>query len=136
MIKNVKLCPCHSGLPYEECCKKFHQGMPAETAVQLMRSRYSAYALNKPDYIIQTTHPKNPHYSSNYNDWKQEIQNFSKTFSFDNLIIIHSSNEGSTATVTFTASLSHKGRDASFTERSSFIKEKNCWLYVSGEVNR
>ncbi|MEZ5479856.1 MAG: YchJ family metal-binding protein, partial [Thiolinea sp.] len=45
-------CPCQSGLSYAECCQPFHEGRAqAPTAEALMRSRYSAYALNLPAYL-------------------------------------------------------------------------------------
>lgn len=48
-------CPCGQGL-YAECCAPLHQGhSKAETAQQLMRSRYSAFAKQEIDYIVRTT---------------------------------------------------------------------------------
>lgn len=42
---NEKLCPCCSGKNYEECCQPVINGTKkAETPVELMRARYSAYA--------------------------------------------------------------------------------------------
>lgn len=48
-------CPC--GLAqYSECCQPLHWGLKrAETAQQLMRSRYSAFAKYEIDYIVKTT---------------------------------------------------------------------------------
>ena len=48
-------CPC--GLAqYSECCQLLHSGLKhAETAQQLMRSRYSAFAKYEIDYIVKTT---------------------------------------------------------------------------------
>lgn len=52
------LCPCGSKKNYADCCEVFHQSSEvAETAEQLMRSRYSAYALGLPEYIVSTTYP-------------------------------------------------------------------------------
>lgn len=49
------LCPCGSKLPYAECCALLHQHKQvAQNAEQLMRSRYSAYALKNIDYIYHT----------------------------------------------------------------------------------
>lgn len=124
------ICPCCSGLTYENCCKKFHDGQPANTALELMRSRYSAYALNNPDYIINTTHPKNPHYDLNKRRWKRSIQNFSRSNYFYKLEILEFSQDNKTATVTFKAHLIHNGKDNSFIERSAFIKEFNRWFYL------
>lgn len=129
-----ELCPCCSGKLYKDCCQKYHAGLPAETALQLMRSRYSAYALNLPDYIIQTTHPKNSHYSSNLLNWKMEIESFTLNFSFKGLEILDSTTNATTATVTFTAQLSQNNHDASFTEKSTFKKVDDRWLYLSGEM--
>lgn len=38
-------CPCGTGLPYGECCAPRHRGATAPTAETLMRSRYTAFAL-------------------------------------------------------------------------------------------
>ena len=52
------ICPCDTGRPYETCCGPLHEGRrPAATAVALMRSRYSAYALGLRDYLLETWHP-------------------------------------------------------------------------------
>ncbi|CAB1219879.1 YchJ family protein [Acinetobacter bouvetii] len=49
------LCPCGQG-DYASCCQPMHLGQAkAETAEQLMRSRYSAFAKHEIDYIVQTT---------------------------------------------------------------------------------
>ena len=50
-------CPCGSGDSLLQCCGPLHRGrLKAETAEQLMRSRYSAYVLSEVDYLI-ATHP-------------------------------------------------------------------------------
>jgi len=47
-------CPC-GGLSYRSCCGPLHRGeRPAATAEQLMRSRYSAYALGELEYLLRT----------------------------------------------------------------------------------
>ena len=51
-------CPCGTGLPYDECCGPLHAGAtPAATAEQLMRSRYSAFAVGDAAYLLATWHP-------------------------------------------------------------------------------
>ena len=48
-------CPCGQG-QYANCCQPLHLRLKiANTAEQLMRSRYSAFALQQIDYILQTT---------------------------------------------------------------------------------
>ena len=70
-------CPCQinptaetadAPLSYQDCCQPYHDafyndevdkadGIKAETAERLMRTRYSAFALVKPEYIVKTTVP-------------------------------------------------------------------------------
>ena len=51
-------CPCGTGLSYAECCGRFHDGTAhAATAEQLMRSRYSAFAVGDAGYLLATWHP-------------------------------------------------------------------------------
>ncbi len=127
-------CPCCSGKPYLECCGVYHQGKPAETALQLMRSRYSAYALNNVDYIIRTTHPRHPAVSQNLNTWKEEILKFSMNTDFEKLEIVDSKELPDRATVIFIAHLKNGDEDATFTERSFFSKVNGVWYYVNGDV--
>ena len=48
-------CPCGQG-NYAECCQPLHLGQAkAQTAAQLMHSRYSAFAKHEIDYIVKTT---------------------------------------------------------------------------------
>lgn len=129
-------CPCYSGKQYSECCLSYHNGKKKpKAAVELMRSRYAAYALNLPEYIIETTHPKNPQYVPDRQQWKKEIEIFSKSTVFSGLEILDSTEEGDNATVTFTASLSQNGQDISFIEKSRFRRENEQWLYLSGEIH-
>jgi SEC-C motif-containing protein len=51
-------CPCLSGLTYGECCGPLHRGAAtAPTAERLMRSRYSAFVVGDPGYLLSTWHP-------------------------------------------------------------------------------
>ena len=52
------LCPCGSGADYQDCCAPLHrQKAVAQTAEQLMRSRYAAYVAHEIDYLVATTVP-------------------------------------------------------------------------------
>ena len=72
MQPNLQVCPCQinpsssaisSSLPYQDCCQPYHDRLydpghnKAETAERLMRTRYSAFVLVKPNYIVKTTLP-------------------------------------------------------------------------------
>jgi SEC-C motif domain protein len=131
-MTSPELCPCHSGKFYIECCQRYHQGAFAENALILMRSRYSAYALQLADYLIQTTHPENPAYSRNIAEWKNHILEFARSTQFVGLEIIDFQDGNTTAAVTFRAILKQNDRDVSFTEKSRFIKMNHRWFYRDG----
>lgn len=51
-------CPCGVGA-YATCCGPLHHGAArAQSAEQLMRSRFSAFVLGLPDYLVATWHPR------------------------------------------------------------------------------
>lgn len=104
----------------------YHNGTPAPNPEALMRSRYSAYALDKSDYIMQTTHPESPHWHENRVAWLAEVQAFSKETRFEGLKILSTDAD----TVTFHAILFHDTEDVSYTECSLFRQKDGCWLYV------
>jgi peptide deformylase len=134
MENDENLCPCCSGKEYDICCKLFHQGAIPENAVLLMRSRSSAYALNIPEYVIETTHPASPQYSDNKFSWRRSISQFARHSSFQNLEILDFKERGTLAVVTFTAYLSQQGHDVAFTEKSYFEKSHNRWFYRAGQL--
>lgn len=131
-----RFCLCGSRLPYMDCCGRFHLGneLP-KTPEELMRSRYTAYALKKIDYIITTTHPNHPDMAQDDQLRHKQLQDFVNTTQFLGLEIVGTQllneNEGF---VTFHANLKQNGNDLSFTEKSRFKKEGNQWLYHSGEI--
>lgn len=73
----MQLCPCQISpklafltvpIAYSDCCQPYHDsllnnnsdkadGIKAESAERLMRTRYSAFVLVKPEYIVKTTLP-------------------------------------------------------------------------------
>jgi peptide deformylase len=125
-------CPCSSGDPYKNCCKPFHLGSLPKTALELMRSRFAAYALELPDYIIETTHRGNPEYTENKFTWKKEILGSIKNAHFQKLDILDFQEKEHIASVTFKAHIKVNAKDSSFTEKSYFEKIKGKWLYHRG----
>lgn len=115
-------CPCSSGKPYSECCMPYHHGKLAPTALALMRSRYSAYALGKADYIIITTHPQSPYFEKDRKKWKRAILEFCNTTKFLRLEIQASGEDW----VHFRAHLDGAVLD----EKSLFENVDGKWLYV------
>lgn len=128
-------CECHSGLPYLECCGAYHSGKQLpESALVLMRSRFSAYARKLPDYIMETTHPESPSLLEDRKEWRASIEDFCRHTEFRGLKI-HEFVEGvQEAFVIFFAHLIRHGADVSFVENSRFIKLGDRWLYHSGHI--
>lgn len=124
-------CPCHSGKKYKQCCQPYHKGILPFNAMLLMRSRYSAYALQIPEYIIKTIHPANPDFSSNVPEWKESILSFCRSNHFSGLKILEFIDGEKEAFVTFEAKLG----DYTMKEKSRFLKKEGKWLYESGDFD-
>jgi SEC-C motif-containing protein len=122
-------CPCGSKSKYKKCCAIFHKGSSPKSAVELMKSRYSAYAIGNSSYIIKTTHPKNSEFSTDLLAWKKSIDAFCKSTEFLSLRILEFSENENSAIVKFEANLS----SGVLREKSNFLKVNNQWLYLNGE---
>ena len=108
-------------------------GRPAEGPEQLMRSRYTAYAIGLAEYIVQTTDPTGDQWEADRDNWLDDIRVFSKTTRFEGLTILDTEMVSETeGFVSFRATLEQDGTDASFGEKSRFLKGEQGWLYVDG----
>ncbi|MEZ0368123.1 MAG: YchJ family protein [Candidatus Sericytochromatia bacterium] len=124
-------CPCGSGRDYRLCCGPFHAGtaVPA-TAEELMRSRYSAYALVKPDYLFATQHPQTrPTNPESIKEWAESV-------SFEGLEVLKTSQGGPTdkiGKVEFRAVYRHRGQQQEMREISRFRRYQGRWVYYDGD---
>lgn len=107
------------------CCKPFHLGEHPPDPLSLMRSRYSAYALDLIDYIMQTTDPEGPMFEGDTEVWKKHLHDFARNTEFNDLQILDDTDD----TVTFHATLKTNGKDSSFTEKSRFVMKGGKWYY-------
>ncbi len=129
------LCPCGSKKKYKKCCKIFHNGSNPSNAKELMKSRYSAYAVNNAKYIINTTHKDNSDYLIDKRTWKKNIQDFINETNFKSLEVLEFIDGLEVAFVTFKANIYINSKDSSFTEKSKFVKKNGKWLYLSGDFS-
>ncbi|MTI43265.1 SEC-C motif-containing protein [Roseibium hamelinense] len=122
-------CPCGSGKDLAQCCGLYLQGRALpETAMALMRSRYSAYVLQEIDYLKETLWPK-----------------FQPAFDFEGtarwasenhwvgLTVIQFQNGGRddrAGTVLFEANYLSGGQMHKHRELSKFRKKAGRWYYV------
>jgi SEC-C motif-containing protein len=124
-------CPCGSNIKYKKCCQVFHKGKLTSTALELMKSRYSAYVIKDAKYIIKTTDVNNPDYTPESSQWEEDILEFCNASEFRNLKIIEFIDGSEEAYVKFHVTLFIQNQDQSFTEKSKFVKHNNAWLYQS-----
>ena len=118
-------CPCGSGKKYKKCCGIYHKGVNPKDPLTLMKSRFSAFAIGKIDYIIKT---------STFQKDFDDLKSFSDNCSFKQLKILQVIEEEIEAFVTFEAIIFCQDQDNSFIEKSRFIKQNNKWYYESGEI--
>lgn len=126
-------CPCGRSASYGACCGRYHQGaLVAASPQELMRSRYAAYARGEVDYIVETTDPGSPAWQEPVKIWRDEIRRFGRDSEFLGVEILDASEDGDRGEVAFWAKLRADGEDASFEERSKFVRRDGRWLYQSG----
>lgn len=99
-----------------------------------MRSRFAAYAKGLVDYVVETTDPEGPQWEPDRAGWRERIAAFCAATRFVGLAILDAPPpSGDEGFVTFRAVLTQGGRDATFTERSRFLRVDGRWRYHSGE---
>ena len=88
-----------------------------------MRSRYTAFALGKTDYLRETWHPEFCPAELDPDDALRWI----------GLEVIDNDLRTERATVEFEARLITAGQVSAMRERSNFVFEQGRWLYTNGE---
>jgi SEC-C motif domain protein len=126
-------CPCGSGAPYAACCGPALSGeRPAATAEALMRSRYTAYALQEVDYILSTHAPEGAEEVD-----REGVERWARESTWHGLQIVDRRAGGpddDDGEVEFIASYDVKGAPAVHHERASFRRVDGRWLYVDGAM--
>jgi len=119
-------CYCGNNVSFENCCEPYIKGIAnAPTAETLMRSRYSAYATAKANYLVATTHLSTRKFHK-----KADILAWSKNNQWLKLEVLASTE----TTVTFKAYfLDENLKDQVHYEHSNFKLENGKWFYVDGE---
>jgi SEC-C motif-containing protein len=133
ILPEARDCPCCSGKQYVHCCGPLHRGaVVAKTAVQLMRSRFSAYALKQIDYLYETTYPEKRSES-----FKQEMAAWANRAEFIKLEILGKRQGRSldkVGQVEFIAYYRQFGEEKQMHELSRFRRYKGRWHYVDGVI--
>ncbi|WP_423781655.1 YchJ family protein [Alteromonas stellipolaris] len=139
-------CYCCSNLPFSSCCEPFLKGQAKpQTAAQLMRSRFSAYASKQFEYVLATyTKERQPELSvdeltanaANATWFALEVGetgNVSLIAQAEGVAeVATQNNEGATDTVDFTAYYFENKNLYQLHETSNFIVEDGQWRYHDG----
>jgi SEC-C motif-containing protein len=124
-------CPCSSGNDYAACCEPIiTQKQKAKTAEQLMRSRYSAYALGHVDWIIESQSPDGRAFVD-----RTATEQWSTRAKWHKLEVVGVNDGGENDTegfVDFKAYYTIGGEDITHHEVASFRKEDDTWYFVDG----
>ena len=123
-------CFCGSGVPYADCCGRWHAGEAAPTAEALMRSRYSAYVLGLEEYVLSTW----------YESMRPESLGLAtqspKRILLGLSVKRHENPTPDTAIVEFVARFRMGGGSAErMHEVSRFVREDGRWYYFDGDLH-
>ncbi|WP_285241961.1 YchJ family protein [Pseudarthrobacter sp. MEB009] len=122
-------CRCLSGEQYGHCCGRFHSGASvAATVEQLMRSRYTAFALLDSEYLRRTWHPRTA---------PADLE-LDPDLQWRRLDIVSTARGGpldTEGTVEFKAYFRQDGERGILHETSRFVREDGRWLYVDGQLH-
>jgi SEC-C motif-containing protein len=123
--------PCPCGLPrrYADCCGRWHGGplhLQAPDAEALMRSRYTAFVLDRRDYLRDTWHPSTR---------PAVLEDPPPGLRWLGLEVRrHVGTDADHATVEFVARSKLGGRASRLHEVSRFVREDGRWTYLDGEL--
>jgi len=124
-------CLCGGARPYQTCCEPLHRGkVQAQTAEQLMRSRYTAFSKGEVDYLIATLHPSQR--KPDDRDVLTGTIDRHQWLGFHILDHSRGSRTDDVGYVEFVAYFSGPG-PGQIHERSRFVKEEGQWFYWEGE---
>jgi len=118
MTKQPETCPCGSNKMFADCCQAIIANDSANSAEQLMRSRYSAFVLGNAPYLLKTWHPDTrPHdFQLGQSRWL-------------GLTIHHAD----TNTVSFSAAFHSGNKGMMLKETSRFVCMDGRWRYIDGD---
>ncbi|MTI12427.1 YchJ family protein [Sansalvadorimonas verongulae] len=124
-------CPCGSQQMYDTCCAPLHKGeAKAQTAEQLMRSRYTAWSHGLIDYLFSITWTKQQAglKRAEMQDWADRTQWVGLSI----LDTVNGTENDDHGEVEFSARFRLPPVEAvqEHRERSRFVKEGDTWFFV------
>ena len=124
-------CPCDPTRPYAACCGPLHVGERlASTAEELMRSRYSAFAVGDLDHLVRTWHPRTRPATLERDPDPDERTEW---VGLDVVSTDAGEVTAETGLVEFIAHWRRAGARGRQHEVSTFVRRAGRWVYVDGQ---
>lgn len=124
-------CPCTSGKSFDDCCGPILSGAKkAPTAEALMRSRYTAFATQAIDWIVDSQVPEGRPFTD-----RRATEEWSKRSTWKGMQVIETQQGGpedEEGLVEFKAFYELGGEDITHHEIAHFRKEDGNWYFVDG----
>lgn len=135
-MKTPVACPCGSSRTYVECCQPFHEGQPVTRPEDLVRSRYSAFVVERFDYVLDTMHSTHEDAKLPRKDVRAALQKHRKSIRYRGLSVLGQDgpDAAGVSRALFVVELYYAGTPESFVELSSFAEEDGRLRYVTGIV--
>ncbi len=136
MTKDSPACPCGSTNEYQACCFPCISGSrPAATPESLMRSRFTAFSLKDPGYLVKTLDPEQLAAFGGEIPLLAQLTQTMAVTDWLGLKVLGSGQEGpDRGWVEFAAFFSRDGKLGQLHEKSAFIKKQGLWYYKDGDI--
>ncbi len=134
-------CPClvreADPQTYEQCCQRWHDGYATGqfplTAQELMRSRYTAYAMAKHNDVFGHRMLRYLHDTWHVSTAPGEIE--LGPIQWTGLEVVQAEESTDVAVVEFIAHFKDNGRAQQLHEISRFVRVEGVWKYLDGDVS-
>ena len=126
-------CHCGNELGFDQCCGRYLSGeAKPDTAEALMRSRYTAYAVQNIDYVLATHDPDTVGEVDRESAlrWSQD----SDWLGLEIRATDKGGPEDGEGTVEFVARYRADDREVSHHEHSTFRRIEGDWYYIDGDI--
>lgn len=128
----MDLCPCGSKQNYKDCCGPVIAGTKsAETAEQLMRSRYSAYVKKEIGWLRSSLHPS---HRADFNEaTTREWAERAEWLGLEILNTVKGGPADADGKVEFIATFNESGTRQEHREIATFQKVNGAWYFKDGK---
>jgi SEC-C motif domain protein len=129
----MTLCICGTGKDFDACCGPLIEGAAATTAEALLRSRYTAFAMGKTDYLVDTLTPE---LRDSFD--LVEAESTAAGAQWQGLevrSVVAGGPDDETGEIEFVASFRLRDEARVHHELSQFRREDGRWLCAGGQTN-